>query len=54
MKKISNEQLNKVKGGYNGALEYTPVQNGKEHTDTLWTKHDVYNPAGNQYDRSKQ
>ena len=34
MEKLSKEQLNKVKGGYNGALEYTPVQNGKEHTDT--------------------
>ena len=35
MKKLSKKQLNKIKGGYNGALEYTPVQNGKGPTKPL-------------------
>lgn len=33
-KQLEENQQNKIKGGYNGALEYTPVQNGKEHNDT--------------------
>lgn len=34
MKKLSKEQLNKVKGGGRGVRPYPTVKNGKEHTDT--------------------
>jgi len=39
MKKLSNEQLNKVKGGHNGnhvsnGMYYPEYVNGKGHTDT--------------------
>jgi len=33
MKKLTNEQLNNVKGGGRGVRPYPTVKNGKAHTD---------------------